>query len=168
VLDTTEPSNGVVAERKQQALVLLDDVVRIDNEVRSIKSRMRAAVAATGTSLLDIYGVGPVASSIVLGHVVDVSRFPSRGHFASYAGVAPIEASSGPKKRHRLNPRGNRQLNHALHVIAMAQISHDSPGRVYYDRKIDDGKTKKEAMRALKRRIADVVYRALVAVASHR
>jgi transposase len=139
LLETVPADNGVVAERKHQAAALLDDVVRIDSEVRTIKRRMAVAVRATGTSLLDIYGVGPVASSIVLGHVVDVSRFPSRGHFASYAGVAPIEASSGPKKRHRLNPRGNRQLNHALHVIAMAQISHDSPGRVYYDRKIDDG-----------------------------
>jgi len=163
LLETVPSTNGVAAERKQQALVLLDDVVRIDNEVRAIKRRMRTAVVATGTSLLDIYGVGPVSASIVLGHVVDVHRFPSSGHFASYAGVAPIEASSGPKKRHRLNPRGNRQLNHALHVIAMAQISHDSLGRVYYDRKIAEGKTKKEAMRSLKRRIADVVYRALVA-----
>src|SRR4051794_11088061 len=163
LLETVPVGNGVVAERKQQALVLLDDVVRIDGEVRAIKGRMRTAVSATGTSLLDIYGVGPVSASIVLGHVVDVHRFPSCGHFASYAGVAPIEASSGPKKRHRLNPRGNRQLNHALHVIAMAQISHDCAGRVYYDRKIAEGKTKKEAMRSLKRRIADVVYRALVA-----
>ena len=73
------------------------------------------------------------------------------------------ETSSGPKKRHRLNPRGNRQLNHALHVIAMAQISHERAGRVYYERKIAEGKTKKEAMRSLKRRITDVVYRALVA-----
>jgi transposase len=168
LLETVAADNGVVAERKHQAAALLDDVVRIDSEVRAIKRRMHIAVSATGTSLLDIYGVGPVAASIVLGHVVDVGRFPSCGHFASYAGVAPIEASSGPKKRHRLNPRGNRQLNHALHVIAMAQISHDSLGRIYYDRKIDDGKTKKEAMRSLKRRIADVVYRALVADASRR
>jgi transposase len=77
-------------------------------------------VQATNTSLLDIFGAGPVVGSIVLGHVVDVGRFPTRGHFASYAGVAPIEASSGPKKRQRLNPRGNRQLNHALHIIAVA------------------------------------------------
>ena len=88
-------------------------------------------------------------------------------HFASYAGVAPIEASSGPKKRHRLNPRGNRQLNHALHIIAIAQIRYDTPGRVYYQRKLAEDKTKKEALRALKRRIADAVYRALVADA-HR
>ena len=73
------------------------------------------------------YGAGPVVASIVIGHVVDVTRFASRHHFASYAGAAPIEASSGPKKRHRLNPRGNRQLNHALHIIAIAQIRHDTP-----------------------------------------
>ncbi len=103
----------------------------------------------------------------MLGHVGDISRLPSRHHFASYAGVAPIEASSGPKKRHRLNPHGNRQLNHALHIIAIAQIRHDTPGRVYYQRKLDEDKTKKEALRALKRRIADAVYRALVADAHH-
>ncbi|HEX2400063.1 MAG TPA: IS110 family transposase, partial [Mycobacterium sp.] len=163
LLETVPPDNGVVAERKQQAVALLADVVRIDTEVRAIKGRMEVAVQATGTSLLDIYGAGPVVASIVLGHVVDVGRFPTSGHFASYAGVAPIEASSGPKKRHRLNPRGNRQLNHALHIIAIAQISHDCAGRIDYDRKITEGKTKKEALRALKRRIADVVYRALVA-----
>jgi transposase len=163
LLETVPSDNGVVAERKHQAVALLDDVVRIDSEVRAIKRRMTVAVHATGTSLLDIYGAGPVVAAIVIGHVVDVGRFPTRGHFASYAGVAPIEASSGPKKRHRLNPRGNRQLNHALHIIAVAQISHDCAGRVYYDRKIEEGKTKKEAMRALKRRLADVVYRALVA-----
>ena len=108
-----------------------------------------------------MYGAGPVVASIVIGHVVDVTRFASRHHFASYAGAAPIEASSGPKKRHRLNPRGNRQLNHALHIIAIAQIRHDTPGRAYYLRKIDEGKSKKEALRALKRRVADAVYRAL-------
>ena len=65
--------------------------------------------------------------------------------------------------RHRLNPRGNRRLNHALHVAAITQIRHDTPGRVYFERKIDEGKTRKEALRALKRRISDAVYRQLVA-----
>ena len=127
LLETVPTDNGVMAERKHQALTLLDDVVRIDAEVRAIKGRMTVAVPATGTSLLDIYGAGPVVASIVLGHVVDVGRFPSRGHFASYAGVAPIEASSGPNKRHRLNPRGNRQLNHALHIIADEERSDARP-----------------------------------------
>ena len=167
LLETVPIDSGVVSERKHQAAALLDDVIRIDAEVRAIKRRMAVAVRATGTSLLDVFGVGPVVASILLGHVVDVARFPTRGHFASYAGVAPIEASSGPKKRHRLNPRGNRQLNHALHIIAIAQIRHDCAGRAYYARKLAEGKTNKEALRALKRRIADAVYRALVADTAH-
>src|SRR5204862_8244588 len=78
------------------------------------------------------------------------------------SGTAAIEASSGPKARHRLNPRGNRQLNHALHIAAITQIAHDTPGRAYYDRKIAEGKTRKEALRALKRRISNAVYRQLI------
>jgi transposase len=163
LLATIHPDTGVIAERKAQALELLDDVIRVDRDIAAVKARMGVATAATRTALLDVYGAGPVVASIVIGHVVDVGRFASRHHFASYAGASPIEASSGPKKRHRLNPRGNRQLNHALHIIAIAQIRHDSPGRTYYRRKLDEGKTKKEALRALKRRIADAVYRALVA-----
>jgi transposase len=166
LLATIHPDTGVIAERTQQAVELVDDVVRLDREVREIKRRIAVAVDATGTSLLDIFGAGPVVASIVIGHVVDVHRFPSRSHFANYAGVAPIEASSGPKTRHRLNPRGNRQLNHALHIIAIAQIAHDCEGRVYFERKLAEHKTNKEALRALKRRLADVVYRALVADAA--
>ena len=166
LLDTVAPTNGVVAERCHQAAALLEDVRRLDAEVKAIKGRIRVAVAATGTSLTDLYGVGPVTAAIILGHSGDVSRFASRHHYASYTGTAPLEASSGPKKRHRLNPRGNRQLNHALHIAAIAQISHDSPGRTYYLRKIDEAKTTKEALRALKRRISDAVYRALVADAT--
>ena len=168
LLDTVEPTDGVVAERCHQAASLLGDVRRLDAEVKAIKRRIAVAVAATATSLTDIYGVGPVTAAIILGHSGDVCRFASRHHYASYTGTAPLEASSGPKKRHRLNPRGNRQLNHALHIAAIAQISHDSPGRTYYLRKMDEGKTSKEALRALKRRISDVVYRALIADATSR
>ena len=163
LLVTVHPEGGVVAERKQQAFELLEDVTRLERDLRAVKQRIATAVDATRTSLLDIFGAGPVVAAIVIGHVVDVSRFATRNHFASYAGVAPIEASSGPKTRHRLNPRGNRQLNHALHIIAIAQIRHPGPGRDYFQRKLDEGKSKKEALRALKRRIADAVYRALVA-----
>ena len=98
----------------------------------------------------------------MVGRSGDVVHFATRNHYASYNGTAPLEASSGPKKRHRLNPRGNRQLNHALHMAAIAQISHDTPGRAYYLRKIAEGKTKKEALRALKRRVSDAVYRQLL------
>ena len=96
-----------------------------------------------------------------------VSTGPACGSWVAWnARTAPIEASSGPTKRHRLNQRGNRQLNHAMHIAAMGQISHDSPGRSYYRRKLEEGKSTKEAMRALKRKISDAVYRQLVLDAS--
>jgi transposase len=109
-----------------------------------------------------VYGVGPVVAAIILGHTGDVCRFATRHHYASYNGTAPMEASSGPKKRHRLNPRGNRQLNHAIHMAAVTQIRNDTDGRAYFERKVAEGKSKKEALRALKRRISDAVYRQLV------
>ena len=100
---------------------------------------------------------------MIIGQSGNIDRFASKHHFASYNATAPVEASSGPKVRHRLNQRGNRQLNWALHVIAISQLSHDTPGREFYDRKVAEGKTSKEAIRALKRQLSDVVYRHLVA-----
>ncbi|MBW3549109.1 MAG: transposase, partial [Actinobacteria bacterium] len=92
----------------------------------------------------------------------DPARFATKEKFASYNGTAPIEASSGPKARHRLNPRGNRKLNHAMHLIAVTQIGHaGTPGRAFYERKLAEGKTPKEAVRALKRRVAETRSRAL-------
>ena len=102
-----------------------------------------------------------------MGSVGDIARFPTAGHFASYNATAPIEASLGDKRRHRLNPRGNRKLNHALHIAAVSQLRYPSEGRVYYQKKMAEGKTSKEAIRALKRRISDVVYRCLLADAKH-
>ena len=98
-----------------------------------------------------------------LGSVGDIARFPTAGHFASYNATAPIDASSGDKRRHRLNPRGNRKLNHALHIAAICQLRYPGEGRVYYEKKIAEGKTSKEAIRALKRRISNLVYRRLIA-----
>jgi transposase len=162
MLRSVRPLEGVSAERKRQAHDLLADVRRLDTDIKAIKARVKVAVAASKTSLLEIYGVGPIVAAVILGHSGDVSRFASRHHYASYNGTAPIEASSGPKKRHRLNTRGNRQLNHAMHMAAITQIRNDTPGRTYYQRKVEEGKTKKEALRALKRRISDAVYRQLV------
>jgi len=161
LLATIIPTTIVDQTRKTLALELLADIRRLDDVIDSSRLRLAAAVRATRTSLTDIYGVGPVVAGIILGHVGDVRRFPSPDHFASYNATAPIEASSGPKKRHRLNPRGNRMVNYALHMAAVTQVRNDTPGRAYYERKLTEGKTNKEAMRALKRRISDVVYRHL-------
>jgi len=100
----------------------------------------------------------------VIGDVTDVTRFPSRDHFASYNGTAPVEVSSGNRKTCRLSLRGNRRINHALHMAAITQIRHrHSDGRTYYDKKVAEGQTRKEALRSLKRRISDAIYSHLVA-----
>ena len=123
------PVELVDIERKRIALELLADVRRIDDQLEALVKRIGIAVVASGTTVTDVYGIGPWAAAIIVGHTGDVTRFPSAGHYARYNATAPLEASSGPRVRHRLNPRGNRQLNHALHVAAITQVSHDTPGR---------------------------------------
>ena len=104
------------------------------------------------------------STGTVIGDVTDVTRFPSRDHFASCNGTAPVEVSSGDRKIYRLSLRGNRRINHALHMAAITQNRHrHSDGRAYYDRKIAEGKTHKEAIRCLKRRISDAVFARLQA-----
>ena len=156
------PLELVEAERKRLASALLAEVRRIDNQLVALKARIDQAVATSGTTVTNIHGVGPIVAALLVGHTGDMRRFPTSGHYARYNGTAPIEASSGPQVRHRLNPRGNRQLNHALHMAAVTQVGHDTPGRIYYERKLAEGKSRKEALRALKRRISDAVYRQLV------
>jgi transposase len=163
VLRSIRPADAVATERKHMALELLADLRRLDQQITAIGDRTADAVAASGTTVTEIYGVGPIVAAVILGHSGHVGRFPTAGHYARYNGTAPIAASSGPKVRHRLNPRGNRHLNHALHMAAVTQIRNNTPGRIYLDRKIAEGKTKKEAMRALKRRISDAAYRQLLA-----
>ena len=111
--------------------------------------------------MTDIVGVGPIGAATIIGYTKNVSRFPTRGHYATYNATAPIEVSSAGNTRHRLNLRGNRILNHAIHIAAVTQLRHDTIGRTYYQKKIAEGKTPKEAIRALKRRISDAVYRHL-------
>lgn len=146
---------------------VVDDIAGLDRSLKASKNRIATAVEASGTSLTNIVGVGPIGAATIIGYTKDVARFPTRGHYATYNATAPIEASSGGRNRHRLNPRGNRILNHAIHIAAVTQLRHDTNGRTYYDKKISEGKTPKEAIRALKRRISDAVYRALIADVSH-
>lgn len=150
-------------QRRMMARVHLADIRRLDRELKTNKQRLRAAVVGSGTTVTDVYGVGPVVAAFLIGYSGDIGRFATAGHYASYNGTAPIEVSSAGKKRHRLSLRGNRKLNHAIHMAAITQIRNETPGRVYYDKKIAEGKTRKEALRALKRRISDVVYQRLVA-----
>ena len=152
----------IIAERVAACRQFVTELEALDQALADTRARTVTAVDASKTTVIDVYGVGPIGAAIILGHSGDIRRFPTAGHYARHNGTAPIEASSGPKARHRLNPRGDRQLNHAIHTAALTQIAHDHPGRAYYLRKQAEGKTKREAMRALKRRISDIVYRKLL------
>jgi transposase len=163
LLESVDATDRVTHQRVVIATELVDDIARLESQMKASKKRIRTAVAASGTTLGDIRGIGPIGAAIILGSVGDIGRFPTAGHFASYNATAPIEASSGDKKRHRLNPGGNRKLNHVLHIAAVTQLRYPSEGRDYFQKKSAEGKTTKEAIGALKRRISDVVYRRLLA-----
>jgi transposase len=167
LLATVTPMNPVEATRHDLALEHLEDLRRLDEQMRASKRRLADAVRASRTTVTEVFGFGPVGAAIAIGQTRDVSRFADRDHFAAYNGTAPIEVGSGGHSVHRLSRRGNRQLNHAIHIAAITQIRHaHSPGRAFYDRKLAEGKTKKEAVRALKRRISDALYQRLVADAA--
>ena len=162
LLRRIRPTTDVDLIRKDLARDLLDDVKRLDAKLAANHDRITAAVQASGTTLTTIQGIGVITAARILGHTGPITRFADRAHHASYAGVAPIEASSGQVQRHRLSPRGNRQLNSALHGVAITQQRHPGPGRDYYAKKIAEGKTNGEARRALKRHLADLIYATLV------
>ena len=163
VLENLQPEGAIAQARYQLACDYVNDLLRVDDQIRQANKHIATAVKASRTTLTKIFGVGPYVAATVKGEVGDVSRFKSRDHFAAYNGTAPVEVSSGQRKLYRLSRRGNRRLNHAIHMAAVTQVSHPhSPGREYYDRKIAEGKTGKEALRSLKRRISDVIYAALV------
>ena len=149
--------------RRRLASEILRDVRTLDRKIADLGGRIEAEVEASGTTLTEIFGVGPILAATILGVVGDVGRFPTKAHFASYAGTAPVEASSGKVVRHRLSLSGNRKLNYALHMVATSQARSDAPGGTYYRKKLDEGKSSKEALRCLKRRISDAVFRSLQA-----
>ena len=167
ILEAAEPRDAVQQARLELAEELVADLRRVDALLRETRKKLAVAVRACGTSLTEVFGVGPVIAATVIGDVRDVSRFATRGRFAAYDGTAPIEVSSANRIIYRLSLRGNRRLNHAIHMAAITQIRHKhSDGRAYYDKKIAEGKTGKEALRALERQISDAIYKRLKADAA--
>ena len=159
ILHSAQPSGAAGQARSGLAAELLEDMRRLDAQMRESKKKLAIAVKASGTTVTEIFGAGPVIAATVIGDAGDVARFASRDHFASYNGTAPIEVSSGNRKTHRLSLRGNRRINHAIHMAAITQIRHaHSHGRAYYDKKVAEGKTHKEAPRSLKRQISNAIY----------
>ena len=163
LLDRITITDEAARYRILVAREVVDDIAKLDQTLKASKKRIAVAVIASGTSLTDIVGIGPIGAATIIGYTKDITRFPTKGHYATYNATAPIEVSSAGNTKHRLNLRGNRILNHAIHIAAVTQLRHDTNGRIYYQKKIAEGKTPKEAIRALKRRISDAIYRALIA-----
>jgi transposase len=168
LLGPVTASGAVAAARRELAAQFTADLRGTGAQMRDTKNKLTVAVRAAGTSLTELFGVGPVIAATVIGDVRDVSRFPGRDHFAAWNGTAPAGVSSGKRKTCRLSRRGNRRLNHAIHMAAVTQIRcRHSQGRAYYDKKRAEGKTGKEALRALKRQISDAIFACLQADARH-
>lgn len=156
------PRDAVGKARKQLARDYLGELERLDARLKELKKSLAEVLDEHRTTPLEINWIGPINAAKILAETGDVRRFPSKAHFASYTGTAPVDVSSGDNNRHRLNRGGNRRLNHALHIAAVVQYRMPGPGQDYYRRKRTAGRTHLEALRCLKRRLSDVVYRHLV------
>jgi transposase len=163
MLATVRPRDIAGKTRRRMAAEQIADLVVLDAKLKRLKSELKAAVEARGSTLLEIYGIGPAGAARTLADVGDIARFADRNRFASWTGTAPLDASSGEQIRHRLSRAGNRRMNHVIHIAAIVQLRRATEGRAYYRRKLAAGKTPLEALRCLKRRISDVIYRRLLA-----
>jgi transposase len=163
ILRSIRPKGSSSRVRRRLASEVLRDLRTLDRKIADLNERIEAEVEASGTTLTEIFGIGPILAARIIGTVGDVGRFPTKAHFASYSGTAPMEASSGDVVRHKLSLAGNRKLNYALHMVAVCQARSAARGGGYYRKKIEEGKSRKEALRCLKRRVSDAVFRSLLA-----
>jgi transposase len=162
MLRNVRPRDTAGKTMRALAVDLIGEVRHLDRRITKAAGDIQAAVTASGTTLTQLHGIGTLTAGKILGRVGTITRFRSAAAFASYTGTAPLEVSSGDVKRHRLSRAGDRQLNSCLHVMAITQIRQDTPGKTYYLRKRSEGKSHQEAMRCLKRRLSDTVYRQLI------
>jgi transposase len=158
LLATVRPRDVVGKTRRRLAAELITELVAIDRRIKTANQELHALIEATGSSLRELSGIGPSGAARLLGDVGDITRFSDKARFASWNGTAPLDASSGDQQRHRLSRAGNRRINRVLHIMAIVALRNDTEGRAYYRRKVAAGKTHREALRCLKRRLSDIVY----------
>lgn len=163
LLRRVRPAGDVERVRKQIATGLVAQIRSVDALLKSNAKQISEFVAASGSTLTDTVGIGAITAGRLIGRTGRADRFPNSASFANYAGAAPIEVASAEKARHRLSRGGDRQLNAALHTVAITQIrTPASRGHAYYNAKIAQGKTAREARRCLKRRLADHIWRTMI------
>jgi transposase len=162
LLRTVRPRDTAGKTLRALAADLISELRALDRRIDKAAHEIEIAVKTSGTTLTQLHGIGALTAAKIVSRVGSIRRFDSPAAFASYTGTAPIEVSSGDVVRHRLSRAGDRQLNFCLHIMAITQIRRDTAGRTYYLRKRTSGKNHNEAMRCLKRRLSDVVYRQLL------
>ena len=163
ILSGIRPRDQVGKARKQLALEQLADIVEVDAKLKAAAKRIAEVFKQHPSHVTDLFGFGQILACMAIGEAGDVRRFPSKSHFGSYTGTAPVDSSSGDNPNVYVNRSGNRRLNHALHIAALVQTQHPGPGRDYYLRKRAEGKAPLSALRCLKRKLSDALFRALVA-----
>jgi transposase len=159
LLGKVRPRDIAGKTRRRLAAELIVDLTSLDAKIKAADKELHQLITTTGSTLRDLHGIGPANAARLLGDVADITRFADKARFASWNGTAPLDASSGDQHRHRLSRAGNRRINRVLHIMAVVQLRTDTEGRRYYDRKVAAGKTTMEAMRCLKRRLSDIVYK---------
>ena len=162
MLASVRPRDVAGKTRRRIAAEELAELIAVDAKIKKATAELKAMVLTRDSRLMDLHGVGPVVAARILADVGDVARFADRNRFASWTGTAPLDASSGEQNRHRLSRAGNRRMNHMIHIAAVTQLRLNTDGRAYYRHKRAAGKKPLEAMRCLKRRISDAIYRQLV------
>ncbi|MCX5042355.1 transposase [Aldersonia sp. NBC_00410] len=141
---------------------LVEHLRRLTVEINELTTEITARVRVPAPSLLAVVGCGPLTAAKILGETANVRRFRSKDAFARHNGTAPLPVWSSNHERHRLSRTGNRQINAALHRIALTQARCYPPARALLDRRKANGDGGMEAMRVLKRRLSDIVYRAMI------
>jgi transposase len=157
------PLEGTVARIARD---LVERIRELTAEANSLQGEIKRMVRDLAPTLLAVRGVGELTAAKIVAETADVRRFRSKDAFARHNGTAPLPVWSSNRTRHRLSRTGNRQLNAAIHRIAVTQMRCHGPARDYLERRMMNGNTKTEALRALKRKLSDVVYRALLADAT--
>jgi transposase len=163
MIATIRPRDLPGKTRRRLAAELISELELIDKKIKNIKKELTALVTARGSTLLELHGIGPSSAARLLADAGNIHRFADRDKFASWNGTAPLDASSGNQQRHRLSRAGNRRINRALHIMAIVQLRNQTQGRAYYDARKAGGMPSMMAMRALKRRLPNVVFAQMLA-----
>lgn len=144
---------------QEEIQMLIKLISELNSQIKKLENDyIKPIVKKIPNPLKSLGGIGDITEAVLLGEIGDISNYNNAGQLASRAGISPLENSSAKNKYRRVNPGGNRRLNSAFHTIALSQIKTKKEGYKYYIKKKMEGKTSKEAIRCLKRKLVDIVY----------